>query len=504
MFRTVEKYYKKTYAFAFMGCIAVLPMSDTIALRNIFLAIMLLLIFSGLISSPGIRQDFTRGAKLIPLPVVLWISYLCVFPLWAQIPETAWANLKGQWGESIVAWFVGFGAAVLFAESRLSLWQLGLASVFPILVHLLLACFAYIGFFSSEYYGHADLGGLLVEVMHWVQGEFKPDGRHYPMRDGFLGIETQPGNIGYASSVAISIFTTLFLIGKRTSNISEMIKAAILVVLCFLSILIARTRGGLLFGILMIVLVSIFEGLVVKSQSEKDIKSKFFNESSPFRNLIICAVIFTLGGLTYLGTKADPRWSTMVDKVKIGFSIADPIASLCHGISPEEELAIRNRLAPKPPSYIQEVIDGVKGQDGGRVILMRAGIQLVLNNPFGLDGSRQSYEQLIRSECGGAPKLYFANAHNSWIDLALGLGGVGVILFLLMLFNFLRYSLTSIVKIDNNPCARLVGVLAAFWIIRGFFDSLYREHYLQMQGLVISYLYISAIIHFRRGAPAYK
>ena len=504
MFTTVEKYYKKLYAFAFLGCIAVLPMSDTIALRNIFLAIMLLLIFLGLISSPGIRQDFSRGVKLIPLPVVLWISYLCIFPLWAQIPETAWTNLKGQWGESIVAWFVGFGAAALFAGSGLSLWRLGLASAFPILAHLLLAAFAYIGVFSSEYYGHTDLSGLLVEVMHWVRGEFKPDGRHHPISEGFLGIETQPGNIGYASSVAISIFVTLFFIGRRNSNISDMIKAATLIVLCFLSILIARTRGGLLFGLLMIVLVFIFESIVVESKSEKTTKSKLFDEGSLARNLIICAVTVTLGGLTYVGTKADPRWSTMVDKVKIGFSISDPIASLCHGISPEEELAIRNGLATKSSSYIQEVIDGVKGQDGGRVILMRAGIQLALNNPIGLDGSRQSYEQLIRAKCGDVPKLNFANAHNSWIDLALGMGWLGVILFLLMLVNFFRYSLTSVVKMRNSPFARLVGVLAAFWIIRGFFDSLYREHYLQMQALVIAYLYMAAVIHSRRGASAYK
>jgi hypothetical protein len=233
-------------------------------------------------------------------------------------------------------------------------------------------------------------------------------------------------------------------------------------------------------------------------------KTEFFGEDSLHRNLMICAVMLALGGLAYTGTKIDPRWATMVDKVKAGFFIADPIGSLCHGISQEEELAIRNRLATKSPSYIQEVIDGVKGQDGGRVILMRAGIQLVLNNPIGLDGSRQSYEQLIRAECGGVPTLNFANAHNSWIDIALGLGWAGAILFLLMLGNFFRYSLTLVGIKVNNPFIQLIGVLAVFWIIRGFFDSLYREHYLQMQGLAIAYLYMAAVIHSRRGASADK
>jgi hypothetical protein len=180
----------------------------------------------------------------------------------------------------------------------------------------------------------------------------------------------------------------------------------------------------------------------------------------------------------------------MVDKVKAGFSIADPISTLCNGLSPAEELAIRNRLVAKPPSYVQEVIEGVKGQDGGRVILMRAGIQLVLDNPIGLDGSRQSYERLISVKCNGTPLLHFANAHNSWIDLALALGWAGAILFLIMFLYFFRYSLMTACEMEFVPILAVLGVLAAFWIIRGFFDTIYREHYLQMQALVISYLYM--------------
>ena len=257
MLPNIHYLYKKIYTAAFLGCIAVLPMSDTIALRNILLGLMLLLIFLGLIFSSGIRQDFSQALKIIPAPLILWIIYLCIFPLWAPMPEIAWENLRGQWGESIVAWAVGLGAAVVLIESRLTLWKLGFASAFPLLVHLLLAAFSYTGFFSVDYLGNQNLTGLLSEIIRWINGEITVRSQYHPIENGFLGIETQPGNIGYASSMAIGIFAVQFFDAKRSTNIRFVIQASFMVVLCFLSILIARTRGGFIFGVLMVGLAGI-------------------------------------------------------------------------------------------------------------------------------------------------------------------------------------------------------------------------------------------------------
>ena len=165
LFNTI---YKKIYAFAFLGCVAVLPMSDTIALRNIFLASMLFLIVYGVMFSFDIRKDFSRSIKLIPIPLILWVLYLCIFPLWAPMPTIAWENLRGQWGESIIAWTVGLGAAVVFRGDGPDLWDIGLASAFPLIIHLLLACLAYFGVFSVDYYGRQSLAGLFLEFTNWL------------------------------------------------------------------------------------------------------------------------------------------------------------------------------------------------------------------------------------------------------------------------------------------------------------------------------------------------
>ena len=492
----IDKLYKKIYATTFLGCIAVLPMADTIALRNIFLVFMLLLFSGGLIFSRNIRRDATQALKIIPMPIILWFSYLSVFPFLAIMPEIAWENLRGQWGESIVSWIVGFGAAVIMCGPSLNLWKIGYASAFPILIHLLLACISYFGLFSTDYYAHQTLAGLFAEVTNWTYGEFNPSGRYHPIENGFLGIETQQGNIGYASSIAIGVFAVLFWVAKRTDNFKEMIMSSGMVGLCFLSALIVRTRGGLLFGVLTVGLAAIMVYFSLRPKRFENSGSEFSSKYSSYRNLVLYAVIVIVGCVGYVATKVDPRWATMADKVRAGFSIDDPLESLCNGLSTAEEFAIRDRLAAKPQPYIQEVIDGVKGQDGGRVMLTRAGIQLVLKNPLGLDGSRQSYERLIRVECNSTPALNFANAHNSWIDLSLALGWTGAILFLTLLIYFLRYSLIVAYDKSSISIVAALGLIAAFWLIRGFFDSLYREHYLQMQGIIISYLYTIIAIKF--------
>jgi len=492
----LDRLYRNIYTFAFLGCIAVLPMSDTIALRNILLVLMLLLIFIGSAFSSGVRKEFLSAIKIIPMPLLVWALYLCVFPLWAPMSAIAWENLRGQWGESLFAWTAGLGAAVVFRGSGPGLWGIGFASAFPLIVHLLLAGLAYCGLLSADYYGHQNLAGLMHEFGHWLRSESITYAQYHPLERAFLGIETQPGNIGYASSMAIGIFALIFFLGKDNHDYKASVKASFFIVLCFLSVFIARTRGGFIFGLLVIGLAAMYVKISGSPPRANMLNPELSGRAFRRMNLLIFIAILAFTCISYLGMKSDPRWETMADKVKAGFAIADPISSLCNGLTATEELSIRDRLADRPAPYAQDVIDGVRGQDGGRVILMRAGIHLVMKNPIGLDGSRQSYERLIKLECNGTPALYFANAHNSWVDLSLALGWVGVILFLILLIYFIRYAFRYDSVIEGMPLVMLLGTFATFWIIRGFFDTLFREHYLQMQGLIIGYLYMASAMKF--------
>jgi hypothetical protein len=184
----------------------------------------------------------------------------------------------------------------------------------------------------------------------------------------------------------------------------------------------------------------------------------------------------------------DLRWQTMVDKMRIGLAQEQPAKVLCDGLSAADEKKIRQDFADRDTAYVDDLIDGLNTQDGGRIMLMRAGVSLVLENPRGQDGSRISYQKLMAQKCGHPPRLGFAHLHQSWMDLSLALGWLGAALFAGVLYSFARAGMGAITRPAIAPWALALTVISVFWFMRGFADSLYREHYLQMQALLMAYL----------------
>jgi hypothetical protein len=77
--------------------------------------------------------------------------------------------------------------------------------------------------------------------------------------------------------------------------------------------------------------------------------------------------------------------------------------------------------------------------------------------------------------------------------MSMAIGWMGVILFALI---FIQFFLTAIGRSDNaggSDIYMALGLLSVFWFVRGFFDSLYREHYLEMQALLMIYIYFMAL-----------
>jgi len=496
MLENLKKYYQNAYFCAFLICVAILPMSETIALRNILLVFMILLLSLGNLFSHEVRRDSVEAAKLLPLPLMLWLFYLCIFPLWAPMPDIAWANLRGQWGESIIAWVAGFGAVVILGRRGPGLLQLAYASAFPLLIHLVLAGLAFIGVFSPDFYQpytNWSMARLLIEITIWINGGFAGLQPYHPIEAGFHGIEVMSGNLGYPSSVAIALFVSHLLKNRKKEGIFALLTCMAVVVLLFLSLLIVRSRGGMAFGLFVVVLGVLWSSFLTVSQQRR------FNNESVGRGHIarlvglpLVALVF-LTGIGYQAMKVDPRWTQMADKIQAGFIVADPVSTLCRGFSAADEAAVRARISADTPEYADGVIQSIENGDGGRVILMRSGFKLAFDNPLGLDGSRQSYERLMEVQCQHPPKLNYAHSHNSWLDMSMAIGWTGVILFASI---FLKFFATAAGRSDSDGGSDIymaLGLLSVFWFVRGFFDSLYREHYLEMQALLMIYIYFMAL-----------
>lgn len=477
---------KNLYKWCFLACIAVLPMSHTIALRNLLLLVLLGLLLGFVASRRAQLGQLVRTARPVPWALLAWFAFLLLFPLWAVQSEVAWANLGGQWIGSMMAWVVGFGAVWILGPQGPGLWALALASAFPLAVHLLLTLSAWAGLLGAVFPADMSLALLWTTLTRVFDPASPPSAAWHSFPWGFLGIEPMHGNLGYAACQAIALFSVCLLFAWRSQERSKVAAAFLAIALCLISLLIAFSRGAFLFSILVMLLASmVYFFKITRKQGHPAPEYQTARWVSVFA-LVVVVFLVLLVALNSISK--DPRWHSMVDKVEIGLTQENPLQLLCGGLTPEAENKIRRDYQHRGPAYIQELIERLNG-DGGRVILMRVGFDLVLENPRGVDGSKFTYKELIEKKCGHVPQWSFEHTHQSWIDLSLALGWVGAGIFAWVLIYFMQTGWRGIDLQSVAPWAFALFLICGFWIVRGFGDSLYREHYLQMQAILIAYCF---------------
>lgn len=480
----------KIYYWLFLGYFAILPMSNTVALRNIFLIFLLGI----LLYEVKLFYKYTLRYKLkelgqLPIVFIVWIIFLFFFPLFAIDEDIAWNNFKGQWSQSIIAFFVGFGAVKLLGKDGPGLWALAFASSFSTVVHLIFVVFAWIGFFGvnpptdinlSDFFQYILVVSSSQKVITW-------GAQNFPW--GFWGLEVLPSNLGFSACHSFILYGVCFCLAWYEKNNIKMLGAFLGLILGFLSILIAGSRGALIYGIFLLMAMGVLCFFRLKNSPSVKLHEERKRGMLPF--LVFPLILFS--GLVFFvairSVENDIRWSMMFDKVKLGFQLENPTDILCNGVSKATEEKIRKEFSDKNIYYVDALLVGLKTQDGARILLMRAGAGLLVENPLGLDGSRDSYKKLIEKKCGHPPVLEFAHLHQGWFDMILGIGLVGTIIFAWMMTFFLKFGWVNMSRKSSWPWAFSLFLISFFWISRGFVDSVFREHYLQMQAFLMGYLF---------------
>ena len=472
----------------FLLLFAIFPISNTIALRNVLIVVLTAALLALLVFAyKCFEYPLRNSLREMPWPILLWVGLLLLFPLWAREPSTAWQNLGGQWLEALLAGFIGYAVFHLLGRNGPGLLALGFASALPLLLHLLLSVAATQGLLDVAFFADPTIATLWNSLRHPEAFQTNTHWTLTALMKGFRGIEPMHGNLGYPACQSICLFCVALVEDLRDRRARCLVASSVGIALCFLSILIAQSRGAILYAFLVMVVGFAFTKIRVSSPFEAfspPIKTPLGLRGTVFG--LVAALVMLL--VTFQYVKNDPRWFSMADSVEAAFAIEDPTKALCEGLDASVQESIRSRLANRDAQYVQAVIDGLNS-DGGRILVLRSGFRLMLENPVGLDGSRQSYRKLIKEKCGHEPVMQFAHSHDSWIDLTLALGWVGTLAFaFLMGFFFYRGFVGMRSGVDRQWAMALV-LVSCFWILRGFADSVYREHYLQMQFMLLMYLF---------------
>jgi hypothetical protein len=486
---------RRLFSGLFLALFAVLPMSGTIALRNLLLLVLVFLIIYSVFNQKQGKYNFAKsGWQLIPLPVKYWILFLVLFPLWAVQSDVAWTNLRGQWFESMLAVVVGYSAVLVMGDEGPSLFKMTLCGALSLGFHIFLSIASGFGLLAPEFYADPNLLTVWDSVSKWQELAASRASRWSAiLADGFRGIEPMHGNLGYTASQSTALLVACIVADRAQSNRVGILWSLLIMIFCFMSITVAQSRGAILYGVAIAFLGWPIFWLKCSLPSPRQL-DRVNPKPSAFGWTIILVVLglFALVGVASM--QRDSRWSSMIDKVRLGIFSGEPVRLLCDGLSAENEARIRSQFAADNQQYGSLLVAGLRQQDGGRILLMRAGVELVLENPRGLDGSRDSYKKLITEKCGHPPVLAFAHSHQGWLDLALALGWAGMILYAVVLLNYGLIGWRMLGSASQGGWAFALLLVSAFWFFRGFADSVYREHYLQMQLLLLAYLHGRVVI----------
>jgi hypothetical protein len=428
----------------FAACyLAVLPMADTIALRNVALfALLLCLAWRFRKISPSFQW---------PLPLVLWGIYLLVFPFIADSSATALESMLSQWGRGVLAMLAGTGvAAIFYSKNKGAAFYLGLLSAVPILVHLSLFIWK----------------AWMISAIPW----------------GYWGRETHHADLGYAAGQAVILLAAAIVAGHKALRPL----AVMLMVACLLSTALAHSRAGFAFCVLGGVLV--FIAAYVGGAAHRRL-----NFLAGALGVVFLGVVVLV-----MAAQNDTRWRNMTSQLIAGFK-GDALQIQCEGTA-----SIKSEIIAEygPGNQARDVLASVRDGDGSRMVLLRAGLTLALEHPWGSDGSRQAYQKLLRQQCPN-PVIAMAHTHNGWLDTLLALGWVGATLYSWVLLYFLKQGWAYLRREHSlNEWSLVLVALSTFWILRGFTDSVFRDHMLEMQGFVLAYAAMALRMQVRSEVPS--
>ena len=475
----------------FLLTLSVLPIAGTVGLRNTCLVVMAIVVILGLFSRDTPKESRRSLIKNSPLFLLLLAAYLFLFPLWAVEPSIALSNLLGQWCQTLLSWLLGLAVAVLFAGRLIGLVELGLSSFVLVGIYLMLLILNWFGCFGNAFdsMSSAEPSAIFDNfVNNWrtVTGtDMLQRLTTFPW--GFRGFDPDHGNLGAACLQSSLLFIAAITVRGLGQSSRRRAALSLGLLLCLSSILIASSRGSVIYGVLLLLIAIALHSLCAKWDIALDsgVVGRAWQSNFALMAGLCLALIL---GVCYVASK-DQKWTQMQDKLKMAGLVESPIGFICEGLSSKERDSLLSSIPGTEPGLADQYLEGLRA-DGGRLIHQRAGAQLLIEHPFGYDGSRQAFSSLMLTKCGHPPVNGFAHTHSGWINMSLSVGIPGALLYFALLLQCCVQGLRSMRLSDERRYfGYALALLSLFWVLRAATDAVLQDHYLLMQGLLLGFLW---------------
>ncbi|WP_428023821.1 O-antigen ligase family protein [Arcobacter sp.] len=424
----------------FVGLLVfILPIAHTIAVRNISILILIFLTIYILLKNKTIKFNisFTKEIKNILFILIIFTTWLYFIAFFIS-NETSWTvgEIKSQWITPL-SYFITFGLlSVYFSKESKDLQKNFYSLIFLMLfVHVL-----YVDLYALKYY---------IQTKSIISR--------------FSGLTEGPDKSNYITNVLLAFLVSEVIYRFRTSKRVLNINNFVLLIIILLTLL-SSIFEGMRNGVVAIIFLTI-SGLFFSFYNNDKYTKKF--------KFIISFGIFIL--LTFpamYNFKNDKRWDTLIQTIPYALDTKT------------------NKNWLNNEKYKRPVLpngESVETSAYLRIAWGYEGLKLIYENPFGIGYGRNAFSHGLQIKYGDVQKV--GHSHSGFIDLAIGIGIPGLIIWLSFGIYLMYVSYTFFMKYNS------FYALILFFNVSGFFarfivDSNMRDHMFQTFMLIIGFSFI--------------
>ncbi|RXZ43735.1 O-antigen ligase family protein [Crenobacter cavernae] len=171
------------------------------------------------------------------------------------------------------------------------------------------------------------------------------------------------------------------------------------------------------------------------------------------------AVVMTLSGMVSYAVEKDARWQRFWGSAEAGFNYEDS-----RGWRLQAHYPLLEDGQPVDPSAYERIAWISKGAD------------LILQNPLGFGYARDAFGRTLKQEYRDS---VVAHSHSGFVDLGVGLGWGGLILWLLFLGGLVWRGLSAFFR-HREPLGLVLALLATGYFGRMLIESVNKDHMLHI------------------------
>ena len=416
------------------------PVPGTISIRDISIfLVFIIFLYSALSTKPLYLKTKELAPPFVMLAILtVWILLEAFF----ISKDTAWSlkEISGQWLMPLLVFVTAALAAVSVEKGTFFKgWNIMTLFFLILLAHIL-----YVDLYAIYMFARTSV------LPTWVAG--------------FTGGKDKSSYLSHFLLMIVCVeiyFRTLQRKGYLAINNSMLCLALLLTLV---SIYLEAVRNGTVAAVLLL-----FAFIMLY----------FFKSDRSMRKLALMSSVIVLllvfGYISSISPKSEQRhrWKTFLETVPLALDTQNNKAWLNPNKYPY----------PKLKSG-----EAVHGSNYERIAWIKEGVVLVMENPLGVGFGRNAFGHAVKSKYP-AEDVIAAHSHSGIVDLAVGTGIPGLLLWVLFIGCLM---LRSIEKFRNQESyyGLLLFFITADFTMRSLVDSILRDHMLQMFMFFAGLLYV--------------